>query len=63
MFAGFASGLKSTEVTTPSSWRRLPQEYKDKLQAALDRVRAEHQEAEKLEIDIREERTSWKDQI
>jgi tripartite motif-containing protein 6/22/34 len=30
------------------------------LQAALTRLRKEQQKAEKLEADIREERTSWK---
>ncbi|XP_023614532.1 tripartite motif-containing protein 34 isoform X2 [Myotis lucifugus] len=38
-------------------------ECQEKLQAALDRLRREHQEAEKLGSDIREERTSWKNQI
>ena len=31
------------------------QEYKEKLQAGLDRLRAEYQEAEKLEADIKPE--------
>ncbi|KAM5317022.1 tripartite motif-containing protein 5-like [Glossophaga mutica] len=35
------------------------QEHKEKVQVALDRLRAEHQEAEKLEADIKPERTSW----
>lgn len=30
------------------------------LQAALEKLRKEQQEAEKLEADIREQRTSWK---
>ncbi|CAK6449104.1 unnamed protein product [Pipistrellus nathusii] len=38
-------------------------EYKEKLQAALDRLRAEQQKAEKLEDDLAEERTSKMDQI
>ncbi|XP_015415633.1 PREDICTED: tripartite motif-containing protein 34 isoform X4 [Myotis davidii] len=38
-------------------------ECQEKLQASLDRLRKEHQEAEKLGSDIREERTSWKNQI
>ncbi|XP_036181098.1 tripartite motif-containing protein 34-like isoform X1 [Myotis myotis] len=38
-------------------------ECQEKLQAALDRLRKERQEAEKLGSDIREERTSWKNQI
>lgn len=41
----------------------IAQEYKEKLQAALDRLRAEQQKAEKLEDDLEEERTSKKDQI
>ncbi|XP_045695462.1 tripartite motif-containing protein 5-like isoform X2 [Phyllostomus hastatus] len=41
----------------------VAQEYQEKLQAALHRLKAEHQEAEKLEADIKEERTSWKNQI
>lgn len=32
----------------------------EKLHAALERLRKEQQEAEKLEAAIREERTSWK---
>ncbi|XP_053781610.1 tripartite motif-containing protein 5 isoform X2 [Desmodus rotundus] len=38
----------------------VAQEYQENLQAALDRLRAEHQKAEKLEADIKKERTSWK---
>ncbi|XP_057551869.1 E3 ubiquitin-protein ligase TRIM34 [Hippopotamus amphibius kiboko] len=38
-------------------------ESQETLQAALRRLRKEQQEAEKLEADIREERTSWKYQI
>lgn len=38
-------------------------EYEEKLHAALDRLRKEHQEAERLGTDIREERASWKNQI
>ncbi|XP_032282958.1 tripartite motif-containing protein 34-like isoform X3 [Phoca vitulina] len=38
-------------------------ECQEKLQAALERLRKEQQKAEKLEADIREERTSWKYQI
>ncbi|XP_015423518.1 PREDICTED: tripartite motif-containing protein 5 isoform X2 [Myotis davidii] len=41
----------------------IAQEYKEKLQAALDRLRAEHQEGEKLDDNLEEERTSKKDQI
>ncbi|XP_070281535.1 tripartite motif-containing protein 5-like isoform X3 [Myotis yumanensis] len=41
----------------------IAQEYKEKLQAALDRLRAEQQEAKKLNDDLEEERTSKKDQI
>ncbi|XP_054581155.1 tripartite motif-containing protein 5-like isoform X1 [Eptesicus fuscus] len=41
----------------------VAQKYKEKLQAALDRLRAEQQKAEKLEDDLEEERTSKKDQI
>ncbi|XP_043761611.1 tripartite motif-containing protein 34-like isoform X2 [Cervus elaphus] len=36
-------------------------ESQEMLQAALMRLRKEQQKAEKLEADIREERTSWKD--
>ncbi|KAK2491899.1 hypothetical protein MC885_017162 [Smutsia gigantea] len=39
------------------------QECQKKLQASLERLRKEQQEAEKLEADIREERISWKYQI
>ncbi|NP_001192122.1 E3 ubiquitin-protein ligase TRIM34 isoform X1 [Equus przewalskii] len=35
-------------------------ECQEKLQAALERLRKEQQEAEKLEADVREKRTSWK---
>ncbi|XP_070320295.1 E3 ubiquitin-protein ligase TRIM34 isoform X1 [Odocoileus virginianus] len=38
-------------------------ESQEMLQAALMRLRKEQQKAEKLEADIREERTSWKYQI
>ncbi|XP_045638882.1 tripartite motif-containing protein 34-like isoform X3 [Ursus americanus] len=38
-------------------------ECQEKLQAALERLRKEQQEAEKLEAAIREERTSWKYQV
>ncbi|XP_054436544.1 tripartite motif-containing protein 5-like isoform X2 [Pteronotus mesoamericanus] len=41
----------------------VAQEYQEKLQAALNGLRAEHKEAEKLEADIKEERTSWKNLI
>ncbi|KAF6106847.1 hypothetical protein HJG60_019537 [Phyllostomus discolor] len=41
----------------------VAQEYKEKLQAALNRLRAEQQKAEKLEADIKEGRISWKNQI
>ncbi|KAM5315874.1 tripartite motif-containing protein 5-like [Glossophaga mutica] len=41
----------------------VAQEYQEKLQAALHRLKAEHQDAEKLEADIKEKRTSWKNQI
>ncbi|XP_070281557.1 tripartite motif-containing protein 5-like isoform X1 [Myotis yumanensis] len=41
----------------------ITQEYKEKLQAALDRLKAEQQKAEKLDDDLEEERTSKKDQI
>ncbi|XP_066106901.1 E3 ubiquitin-protein ligase TRIM34-like [Saccopteryx bilineata] len=36
------------------------QEYKEKLLAALDKLRTEQQNAEKLRADVREEKTSWK---
>ncbi|XP_066106876.1 tripartite motif-containing protein 5-like isoform X5 [Saccopteryx bilineata] len=39
----------------------VAQEYKEKLRAALDKLRTEQQNAEKLGADIREEKTSWKD--
>ncbi|XP_054555419.1 uncharacterized protein LOC119254981 [Talpa occidentalis] len=38
-------------------------ECQEKLQAALKRLRKEQQVAEKLEVDIREEKISWKYQI
>ncbi|NP_001192120.1 tripartite motif-containing protein 34 [Canis lupus familiaris] len=38
-------------------------EYQENLQAAVERLRKEQQKAEKLETDIRGERTSWKYQI
>ncbi|XP_075858349.1 E3 ubiquitin-protein ligase TRIM34-like [Microcebus murinus] len=38
----------------------LVNECQEKLQAVLKRLRKEQQEAEKLEADIREEKTSWK---
>ncbi|XP_025122301.2 E3 ubiquitin-protein ligase TRIM34 isoform X1 [Bubalus kerabau] len=38
-------------------------ESQEMIQAALTRLRKEQQKAEKLEADIREERTSWKYQI
>ncbi|XP_066223017.1 tripartite motif-containing protein 5-like isoform X6 [Saccopteryx leptura] len=41
----------------------VAQEYKEKLQAALDKLRTEQQNAEKLGADIREEKTSWKHHI
>ncbi|XP_059564688.1 tripartite motif-containing protein 5-like isoform X4 [Myotis daubentonii] len=41
----------------------IAQKNKEKLQAALDRLRAEQQEAEKLDDNLEEERTSRKDQI
>lgn len=41
----------------------VAQEYKEKLQAALDRLRAEQQKVKKFGTDIREERTSWENQI
>nr|XP_019571420.1 PREDICTED: tripartite motif-containing protein 34-like isoform X2 [Rhinolophus sinicus] len=39
------------------------QESQEKLQASLERLRREQQEAEKLGAEVREERTSWKYQI
>ncbi|KAF5918725.1 hypothetical protein HPG69_005761 [Diceros bicornis minor] len=41
----------------------VAQEYQEKLQAALVKLREEEQESQKLEAHIREERTSWKNQI
>ncbi|XP_066106869.1 tripartite motif-containing protein 5-like isoform X1 [Saccopteryx bilineata] len=41
----------------------VAQEYKEKLRAALDKLRTEQQNAEKLGADIREEKTSWKHHI
>ncbi|KAF5918750.1 hypothetical protein HPG69_005788 [Diceros bicornis minor] len=41
----------------------VAQDYQEKLQAALERLRKEQQEAEKLEADAREEITTWKNQI
>ncbi|KAF5918720.1 hypothetical protein HPG69_005756, partial [Diceros bicornis minor] len=41
----------------------VAQEYQEKLQAALERLREEQKEAEKLEADVREKRVSWKNQI
>ncbi|XP_008064721.1 tripartite motif-containing protein 34-like [Carlito syrichta] len=41
----------------------IVKECQEKLQAILKRLRKEHEEAEKLEADIREERTSWKYQV
>ncbi|XP_053781598.1 tripartite motif-containing protein 5 isoform X3 [Desmodus rotundus] len=41
----------------------VAQEYQEKLQAALNRLRAAQKKAEKLEADTREERTSWKNLI
>uniref|UniRef100_G3RFQ9 RING-type E3 ubiquitin transferase n=2 Tax=Gorilla gorilla gorilla TaxID=9595 RepID=G3RFQ9_GORGO len=38
-------------------------ECQEKLQAALKRLKKEEEEAEKLEADIREEKTSWKYQV
>ncbi|XP_062948913.1 tripartite motif-containing protein 5-like [Cynocephalus volans] len=39
------------------------QEHQEKLQAALEKLKKQQQEAEKLEADIQEERTSWKNLI
>ncbi|XP_008591731.1 PREDICTED: tripartite motif-containing protein 5-like, partial [Galeopterus variegatus] len=39
------------------------QEYQEKLQAALEKLKQQQQEAEKLEADIQAERTSWKNLI
>ncbi|XP_053781606.1 tripartite motif-containing protein 5 isoform X2 [Desmodus rotundus] len=41
----------------------VAQKYQEKLHAILNGLRAELQEAEKLEADTREERTSWENQI
>ncbi|XP_036181110.1 tripartite motif-containing protein 5-like [Myotis myotis] len=41
----------------------IAQEYKEKIQAALERLRAEQKEAEKLDDNLEEERTSKKDKI
>ncbi|XP_045039544.2 tripartite motif-containing protein 5 isoform X2 [Desmodus rotundus] len=41
----------------------VAQEYQEKLQAALDTLRAEQQKVKKFGADIREERTSWENQI
>ncbi|KAM5315860.1 tripartite motif-containing protein 5-like [Glossophaga mutica] len=41
----------------------VAQEYKEKLQAALNRLRAEQQNVKKFGTNIREERTSWENQI
>ncbi|XP_070281544.1 tripartite motif-containing protein 5-like isoform X2 [Myotis yumanensis] len=41
----------------------IAQKNKEKLQAGLDRLRAEQQKAEKLNDDLEEEKTSRKDQI
>ncbi|XP_054436546.1 tripartite motif-containing protein 5-like [Pteronotus mesoamericanus] len=41
----------------------VAQEYQEKLQAALDRLRTEHQEAEKLKANIGQERSSLKNEI
>ncbi|XP_004418371.1 PREDICTED: tripartite motif-containing protein 5-like [Ceratotherium simum simum] len=43
--------------------KEVAQEYQEKLQATLERLRKDQQEAEELEADIREEITSWKNQI
>ncbi|XP_036181108.1 tripartite motif-containing protein 5-like isoform X2 [Myotis myotis] len=39
----------------------IAQEYKEKLQKALDSLSAKQQEAEKLGVDLEKETTSWKD--
>ncbi|XP_035931899.1 E3 ubiquitin-protein ligase TRIM34-like isoform X1 [Halichoerus grypus] len=39
------------------------QEYQEKLQTALQKLREEQQEAKMLEATLREERTSWKNQM
>ncbi|XP_070282839.1 tripartite motif-containing protein 5-like isoform X1 [Myotis yumanensis] len=41
----------------------IAQEYKEKLQRALDSLSAKQQEAEKLRADLEKETTSWKDLI
>ncbi|XP_014389423.1 PREDICTED: tripartite motif-containing protein 5 isoform X1 [Myotis brandtii] len=41
----------------------IAQEYKEKLQKALDSLSAKQQEAEKLRADLEKETTSWKDLI
>ncbi|XP_036907460.1 tripartite motif-containing protein 5-like [Sturnira hondurensis] len=41
----------------------VAQEYKERLQAALDRLRAEQQKVKEFGADIREERISWENQI
>nr|KAF6439352.1 tripartite motif containing 22 [Molossus molossus] len=41
----------------------VAQEYKEKLQEALKRLKAEQQKAEKLGTDLEEQRTTWKDLI
>ncbi|XP_036077541.1 tripartite motif-containing protein 5 isoform X1 [Rousettus aegyptiacus] len=41
----------------------VAQEYQETLESTLEKLRKEQQEAEKLEADIKEERTSWKNQI
>ncbi|XP_036077539.1 tripartite motif-containing protein 5-like isoform X2 [Rousettus aegyptiacus] len=41
----------------------VAQEYQETLQAAMERLMKEQQEAEKFKAQIREERTSWKNQI
>ncbi|XP_054436540.1 E3 ubiquitin-protein ligase TRIM34-like [Pteronotus mesoamericanus] len=46
-----------------SLMEEVMKECQEKLQKALDRLRKEKQEAEKLGTDIRKERTSWKNQI
>lgn len=41
----------------------VAQEYKENLQATVDRLRGEQQKAEEWGSDIREQRTSWKNKI
>nr|XP_017497923.2 tripartite motif-containing protein 5-like [Manis javanica]XP_036856869.1 tripartite motif-containing protein 5-like [Manis javanica]XP_036856870.1 tripartite motif-containing protein 5-like [Manis javanica]XP_036856871.1 tripartite motif-containing protein 5-like [Manis javanica]XP_036856872.1 tripartite motif-containing protein 5-like [Manis javanica]XP_036856873.1 tripartite motif-containing protein 5-like [Manis javanica] len=41
----------------------VAQEYQEKLQSVLERLREEEQEAKKLEADFREQKASWKIQI